>query len=174
MDALPLIPASARRILDLGSGGGLPGLPLAASRPGGQWTLLDGSVTRCEFLRWAVGTLGLEDRVDVVARRAEEAGQSDLRGAFDVVVARSFGPPAVTAECAAPLLVTGGVLIVAEPPASGGGERERWPASELAVLGMAPLQYVESPSAFQVIVQEMPCPERYPRRVGIPAKRPLF
>jgi 16S rRNA (guanine527-N7)-methyltransferase len=174
LDALTLIPASASRLLDLGSGGGLPGLPLAVARPGGQWTLLDGSVTRCEFLGWAVAELGLEDRVQVVAARAEEAGRGGFRGVFDVVLARSFGPPAVTAECAAPFLATGGVLIVAEPPASRDADRKRWPASELATLGMAPLKYVDSPSAFQVLVQRLPCPDRYPRRVGIPAKRPLF
>ncbi len=135
--------------------------------------LLDGSVTRCEFLRWAAAELGLEpDRVDVLASRAEEAGrQPELRSTFDLVVARSFGAPAVTAECAAPFLVTGGRLVVSEPP---GGSRDRWPADRLEELGLRPLDAVVEPSAFQVLLQERPCPERFPRRTGIPAKRPLF
>lgn len=173
LDALSLLPAAARRALDLGSGGGLPGLPLALARADVQWVLLDGSVTRAEFLRWAAAQLGLEpDRVEVVASRAEEAGrQADLRGTFDVVVARSFGAPAVTAECGAPFLVAGGLLVVAEPP---GGAAERWPADGLDMLGLRPLEAVAEPSAFQVLVQERPCPDRFPRRTGIPAKRPLF
>lgn len=173
LDTLPLLPVAARRALDLGSGGGLPGLPLALARPDTQWVLLDGSVTRTEFLLLAAAELGLgPDRLEVVTSRAEEAGRRpDLRGSFDVVVARSFGAPAVTAECAAPFLVPGGRLVVAEPP---GGSADRWPAEGLGVLGLRPLDAVTVPSAFQVLVQEGPCPERFPRRTGIPAKRPLF
>lgn len=175
LDALPLIPPTTRRALDLGSGGGLPGLPLALARPEIGWVLLDGSVTRCEFLRWAVGQLGLDGGprpAAVVASRAEEAGRwTDLRGTFDLVLARSFGGPAVTAECGAPFLIVGGRLIVAEPP---GGSADRWPATGLAPLGLRPLETVVEPSAFQVLVQERECPDRFPRRTGVPAKRPLF
>ncbi|HET6966289.1 MAG TPA: hypothetical protein VFH58_16050, partial [Acidimicrobiales bacterium] len=106
------------------------------------------------------------------ASRAEEAGRRpDLRGTFDVVVARSFGGPAVTAECGAPFLVAGGRLVVAEPP---GGSADRWPAEGLEVLGLRPVEAMTEPSAFQVLLQQEPCPERFPRRTGIPAKRPLF
>jgi 16S rRNA (guanine527-N7)-methyltransferase len=167
-----LVPPGAARALDLGSGGGLPGLPLALALPALSWVLLDGSVSRARFLQEAVRRLGLAERVQVVASRAEEAGRGALRASFDVVMARSFGPPAVTAECGAPFLVVGGRLVIAEPPASEGGER--WPAAPLAGLGLVPGQRVESPSAFQVLEQRSLCPDRYPRRNGIPAKRPLF
>ncbi len=172
LDMAAVLPASPRRALDLGSGGGLPGLPLAVVFAGTDWVLLDGSVTRATFLSEAVDELGLTGRVTVRAARAEEAGRDEeLRASFDLVVARSFGPPATTAECAAPFLAAGGRLVVADPPGSTG---ERWPAERLAVLGLRPLSTVTEPSAVTLLVQERLCPPAYPRRTGIPAKRPLF
>jgi 16S rRNA (guanine527-N7)-methyltransferase len=159
------------RALDLGSGGGLPGLPLALTWPHTEWVLLDGSTVRAAFLGEAVSSLGLEGRVAVVATRAEEAGRGPLRGIFDLVVARSFGPPAVTAECAAPFLRVGGRMLVAEPP---GGEPDRWPAEGLRLLGMVIGDRGSTPTAYQFIVQDQECPSRFPRRTGVPAKRPLF
>ncbi|HET9772856.1 MAG TPA: RsmG family class I SAM-dependent methyltransferase, partial [Acidimicrobiia bacterium] len=93
------LPATGR-VLDLGSGGGLPGLVLATARPELELTLLEARQRACRFLREAVAELGLGG-VDVVESRAEEAARRPgLRETFDAVVARSFGPPAVTAECA--------------------------------------------------------------------------
>ena len=99
--------------LDLGSGGGLPGLVLALEWPRAYAVLLDAMAKRTEFLRTACTRLGISERVEVRCARAEDAGRDPaLRGRFDVVTARSFGPPAVTAECAAGLLRPGGELIV--------------------------------------------------------------
>ncbi len=159
------------RALDLGSGGGLPGLVLAMAWPETSWVLLDGSSKRTEFLIEAVALLDLSHRVSVVTERAEMAGRGDLRASQDLVVARGFGPPAVTAECSAPLLRVGGILAVAEPP---GGAPGRWPAPELDVLGLVPVTHWSEPVALQLLRQAAPCPDRYPRRVGIPSKRPLF
>ena len=166
-----LLEQPPRRALDLGSGGGLPGLPLALHFPTSEWTLLDGSVTRAEFLDEAVQRLSLTNRVSVRAERAEEAGRSELRGRFDLVTARSFGPPAATAECAAPLLAVGGLLLVAEPPGSSG---ERWPESGLSRFGLVLVRATTEPSAVALLRQQVECPDRFPRRTGIPAKRPLF
>ena len=171
LQVLPLLPSGLATAVDLGSGGGLPGLPLALATPEVHWLLLDGSVTRVRFLAEAVERLGLPARVDTLAARAEEAGRGGLRSTFDLVVARSFGPPAVTAECAAPLLRVGGRLIVAEPP---GGSPSRWDAAGLGRLGLVSVQTVTEPSSFQMLEQAQPCPDTYPRRVGVPAKRPLF
>jgi 16S rRNA (guanine527-N7)-methyltransferase len=159
------------RALDLGSGGGLPGLPLALADPDTFWVLLEGSQTRAEFLSQAVEQLNLEQRVAVVAERAETTGRGPLRGDFDLVVARSFASPAATAECGAPLLRVGGQLIVAEPP---GGQPERWNADGLNQLGLRIGDRISTPTAYQALVQVSPCPDRFPRRVGVPAKRPLF
>ncbi len=159
--------------LDLGSGAGLPGLPLALAWPESSWTLVDAGTRRVEFLQAAVSALGLGDRVAVVEGRAEELARRDgLRGRFELVVARGFASPAVTAECAAGFLVVGGRLVVSEPP---GGRPDRWPADGLAVVGLEPGESYEADGAwYQVVRQANPCPDRYPRRVGIPAKRPLF
>lgn len=163
---------------DLGSGGGVPGLVLAEAWPRSRATLLEGSARRSEFLRGAVGTLGLAPRVTVAEGRAEVlARDPELEGAFPVVTARSFGPPAAVAECAARLLSPGGRLVVAEPPAGLLDTRERWPEEGLELLGLE----LERPSssdpgrpAVAVIRAVAPCPRRFPRRVGVPGKRPLF
>ena len=158
--------------LDLGSGAGLPGLPLAVAWPDSRWVLVDAGERRVAFLGAAISALGLEDRVSVIEGRAEElARREDLRGRFELVVARGFGPPAVTAECAAGFLVVGGWLVVSEPP---GGRPERWPVSGLAQLGLEPMTSEAGGASYQVLRQATLCPDRYPRRVGIPAKRPLF
>jgi 16S rRNA (guanine527-N7)-methyltransferase len=157
--------------LDLGSGGGVPGLPLALAWPSSKWALLDGSINRTDFLRHAVDELGLAARVDVIGQRAEDAGRGERRGRFDLVTARSFAGPAVTAECGSPFLRVGGRLVVAEPP---GGRPERWDPAGVALFGLTLGPAVSSPTAYQVLLQGTACPERFPRRVGVPAKRPLF
>jgi len=157
------------RAVDLGSGGGVPGLVLALVRPGLTWTFVEAQERRARWLEEAVGQLALQGRVTVRAERAELTGRGPLRGEAVVVTARSFGPPAVTVECAAPLLALGGRLWVAEPPRQVPG---RWPREELAALGLRAVEVdVQSWVGF---VLEAPCPDRYPRRVGIPGKRPLF
>jgi 16S rRNA (guanine527-N7)-methyltransferase len=162
------------RWLDLGSGGGLPGLVLAQCWPRTTAVLLDSSERRTAFLSEAVRTLGWDDRVRVVRARAEGAGSNpDLRASFDVVWARSFGSPPVTAECAAPFLRTGGLLVVSEPP-SPGQDGVRWPRDGLAELGQEPLTTIRDTFGYQVVLQATPCPERFPRRSGVASKRPLY
>ena len=157
--------------LDLGSGAGVPGLVLALWWPESTWVLLDSGQRRVAVLEAAVESLGLEARVTAVCGRAEDLGREGrLRGRFDLVTARSFGAPAVTAECGAPFLRVGGILAVTEPPA----DDARWPAAGLGELGLTPLGPHPGPPRVQFLQQATPCPDRYPRRVGIPTKRPLF
>jgi 16S rRNA (guanine527-N7)-methyltransferase len=145
----------------------VPGLVLALGWVGTDWTFVDAAERRCRFLEEAVQDLDLAGRVRVVQGRAEELGRDPaLRGLATLVTARSFGPPAVTAECAAPFLAVGGQLLVSEPPS---GE-DRWHA-EVSVLG---LRVGARVAGIQVLEQVEPCPDRYPRRTGVPAKRPLF
>jgi len=162
--------------LDLGSGGGVPGLVLAGHWSTSRAILLDGSVKRAAFLREAIDTLGCGDRVEVWAERAEDTGQDpERRGVADVIVSRSFGAPPVVVECAAPLLRVGGRLVVSEPPrASEPVPGGRWPAKGVAMVGMEVESELSGPPALTVLRQVRACPARYPRRVGIPAKRPLF
>lgn len=158
-----------RRAVDLGSGGGLPGLVLAWRWPASEWLLIEANQRRAAFLREAVEHLGLGDRVGVDDRRAEAVGRDPARrGVAELVVARAFGRPAVVAECAAPLLRVGGLLVVSEPPTGP----DRWDREALATLG---LRWAAAPGdGLARMEQETLCPERFPRRVGVPAKRPLF
>ena len=159
-------------VVDLGSGGGIPGLVLAGGWQATSFVLLDSNERRTAFLREAVAALGWVGRVEVLRLRAELAGRDGgLRGRFSVVVARSFGAPPVTAECAAPLLRIGGRLVVSEPP----GDVERWPTEGLGLVGLRMLGRFEARGAgFVVHEQVEACPDRYPRREGVPAKRPLW
>ena len=158
--------------VDLGSGGGVPGLVLAGQWPDTRFVLLDSGQRRAAFLGDAVGRLGWADRVSVVRLRAEEFGRlPEHRGRFDLVTARSFGPPAVTAECGAPLLRVGGLLVVSEPP---DGPGERWSPAAVAQLGLVFVAEQAAGARYAVLRQRQLTPDRYPRRVGIPGKRPLF
>lgn len=149
----------------------MPGLVLAERWPRCSVVLVDASERRTEFVRRAAERLGLA-RVSVVRARAETIGRDPAhRGRADLVVARGFGPPAVTAECAAPLLRVGGRLIVSDPPNDSGS---RWRDIGVAELGLGGRRLVRVPAAFSVFEQRTLCPDRFPRRVGIPAKRPLF
>lgn len=122
------------RVLDLGSGGGVPGLVLASWFPSIRWVLLDVHRKRTSFLARAVAELGWAERVAVVHREATEAGRDpQMRGRFSAVTSRSFGPPARTAECGVPFLVDDGWLLVAD---SREQQSERWPAEGLALLGL--------------------------------------
>lgn len=167
-------------LLDMGSGGGVPGLVMAARWSEARVTLVEGSTRRGAFLVEVTRGLGWADdgRVQVVIQRAEELGRDPgWREQAGLVVARLFGTPPVTAECAAPLLRVGGALVVSEPPdpAPGGDSRSRWPADALQPLGLEPAEVVRRRGfGYQVVRKVAPTPERFPRRVGTPAKRPLY
>jgi 16S rRNA (guanine527-N7)-methyltransferase len=165
-----------RRVVDLGSGGGVPGLILLSCWPGSHVVLMDSNDRRTEFLSEVVEGLGTQTDGEVLRSRAEDMGRTpSRREQFDLVTSRSFGPPGVTAECGAPLLRIGGLMIVSEPPGQDLGNR-RWPPAELEQLGLQPSTKVRFNEAFgyQVLLKSSETSERYPRRVGIPAKRPLF
>ncbi len=152
-------------MVDLGSGGGVPALPLAEAWAETRWVLVEANGRRARFLQRAVRDLGMAERTAVVAVRAEVLGhQEAYRSRFEAVVARGFGPPAVTAECGAAFLMVGGRLLTSEPP-----DKREWPVERLALLG---LTVEERRGAVMVLQQVAECPERFPRRA--PAKRPLF
>jgi len=161
-------------LVDLGSGAGLPGLVLAVEWPASRWVLVDGRARSADFLRGAVGRLGLDHRVTVVGKRAEiVAHDPAYRAKMQVVVARSVAPPAVVAECAAGFLVAGGTLVVSEPPDA---EVTRWDPAGLARLEMGPARLVAPTDRFHfsLVEQRRLCPQLYPRRTGVPTQRPLF
>jgi 16S rRNA (guanine527-N7)-methyltransferase len=167
----------AGRLIDLGAGGGLPGLIVATDWPEATVALLEANGRRAAFLRRAVERLSLETRVSVLEGRAEVYGrEADARAGFDGVLARSFGRPAVVAECAAPLLKVGGWLLVSEPPLSADEDRRatRWPTEPLRQFGLEPAEVIHEGFEYRLLRQRELCPDRFPRRNGVPAKKPLF
>ena len=164
----------ARRVVDLGSGGGVPGLVVAVARPDVELLLVEAARRRANFLLEAIADLRLRPRVRVGHGRAEDlARRPDLRAAFDAVLARAFGAPAVTAECAVGFLAgPGSVVLVSEPPGCSDG---RWPVSGLARVGLAVGELRgHRGTTIRRLEVEVACDPRYPRRAGMPAKRPLF
>lgn len=161
-----------RRAVDLGSGGGVPGLVLAVeSWPQALITLLDASQRRCTYLEVEITALRLAPRVQAVWARAEAAGRGSARGGADVVVARSFASPPVAVECGAPLLAEGGVMVVSDPPAAG----SRWDAQGLALLGLELERTLNIDAmTFTRLRQVRRCPERYPRPLREQRRHPVF
>lgn len=165
--------------LDLGSGGGLPGLVLACRWTRAPGVLLDAGQRRCAALRDFVDRLELGDRITVLEGRGEALAHDDVwRERFPLVVARSFGAPAVTAEVGSGFTEVSGALVVSEPPPSaGGGDDDRWPAERLGLLGLSPAgvrRSADGEASAAVLYKDQPLDPRFPRRIGVPAKRPLW
>jgi len=135
---VPALEGITGRVLDIGTGAGIPGLVIAEARPDLRLTLLDRRQTRMDALRVAVAGMGLEDRVEVVTGDTDLfARDLERAGAYSAVVARGFGPPLDTAQKARPFLGEGGVLVVSEPPEE---DPDRWPLDGLGSLGFGPAE----------------------------------
>ncbi len=171
--ALPEI-ATARALVDLGSGAGFPGLALAIARPALSITLVESESRKADWLRRASADV---PNVRVVSDRSEHlAGRERER--FPLATMRALGPLPVALELAAPLVAVGGAVVVwrgdAEDPAT-----ERDAEHAAALLGLEPHPPVRvAPFAgarrrLQVFRKATPTPSRFPRRPGRAAKRPL-
>ena len=168
------------RWLDLGTGNGVPGIPLLLALPGVEMTLVDSVRRKCEFVTGVVDELGLAARARVACARSERLGAVGTadRESYDAVVAKAVGPLATLVELAAPLLAAGGVLLAYKGERAAGAE---WAAAEaagaLCGLGgrrIAPLP--RSPLAHSVCAvfeKVAPCPETVPRREGLARAKPL-
>ena len=165
----------AKTVVDVGSGGGLPGLPLKIARPGLSLALVESDQAKAAFLVRACATLGLDD-VEVLARRAEEVGQDRrYREMFDVAVARALAPMPVLVELCLPLVRVGGRLLAQKTA------HEEMENATLSIerLGGRLIEVVAAPSNARqagtvvVIDKVSHTPPAYPRRPGVPARRPL-
>jgi 16S rRNA (guanine527-N7)-methyltransferase len=155
--ALPLLQQYDGPVIDVGSGGGSPGIPLALSLPEREVTLLDAEHRKCDFLRrWA------PPNAEVVWGRVEEQPLER----WGVAVAKALAPPPVAAEWCLPLVRTGGaaILWVGE-----GADLEQLAAvSEQLGAGSPELH-----DGLAVLPKVAPTPPGFPRRVGVARKRPL-
>ena len=162
-------------VIDLGTGGGVPGLVLVCCWPDARVVLMDASERRTKFLLEVLEDWSAPHRARVVRGRAEELGhREDLREGFNVVTSRSFGAPAATAECGSGFLEVGGLMVVSEPPDTS--TDERWPAAGLATLGLTPVGMVRPMAkyGYHLLRKTEHLEGRFPRRVGVPSKRPAF
>jgi 16S rRNA (guanine527-N7)-methyltransferase len=166
-------PGEDTRFLDLGSGGGLPGLVVALHSPALRGTLLDSQHRRTAFLETAVEDLGLADRIQVLTGRAEDVARDPAhREGYGLVTSRGFARPAVTAECAVAFLSPAGRLVVSEPPDP---DPARWDDESLAVLGLTtPDLGAQGEAHAAVLHRTGPLDPKWPRKRGIPQKRPLW
>lgn len=155
--AVPLVASYAGAVIDVGSGGGSPGLPLAATLPEREVTLLDAEQRKCDFLRgWA------PPNVAVVWGRAEEQPLER----WSVALAKALARPPVAAELCLPLVQTGGAAILWV------GERvdlDRLAFASERVGGGVP----ELHDGLVVLPKVAPTPPGFPRRTGVAKKRPL-
>ncbi len=172
-------PTERWRHLDIGAGAGFPGLPLKIARPQMEITLLEAKKKRVQFLQHLVGRLGLSG-IEIIRGRAEELGrQPGHREGYDLLLARAVATLPVLLEYALPLCRIGGILIAQKGP----DVEEELKASQVAlrVLGgqMREVRSLELPHSMGrrnlVVVEKVALtPGKYPRRPGVPAKRPLI
>ncbi len=173
-----LTPGQPVRLADIGTGAGFPGLPMRIADPSIQLTLIESHARRCHFLEVVVSALEVSD-VTVVQARAEEAGRDPaLRATFDVVVARALAALPILVEYSVPLLRLQGVL--AAPKGSRGDLEQDEAATAIELLGgtaepalQMPLPTGVPPQRVLLVRRTRALDDRFPRRTGIPAKRPL-
>lgn len=175
LDALRAAGSTEGTVADIGAGGGVPGLALLVAEPALSAVLIDAAQKRCSFLLWAVSVLGLADRAEVWCGRVEEIGhEARARDRFDAVVARGFGPPSTTLECATALVRPGGRVVVSEPP-----QKRRWPGGPLAQLALVQVPDrsgtgVTGHEGTAVFERVGVLAERFPRPAKEQQRLPLF
>ena len=153
-------------VADLGAGGGIPSLPIACAYERIHLVLIDAAAKRTSFLVWAIVELDLADRVEVVRGRAEVLGhEPEHRFRYDAVVARSFGPPSTTLECAAALLRPSARCAISEPPLP-----RSWSAPALRELGLC---LRPCPSGYAVFERTGSVPDDIPRSARAQRARPF-
>ncbi len=178
--ALPLLDAAApRRAVDLGSGGGVPAIPLALARADVEWVMVDSVGKKASVLREFVARLGLANAT-VLSERAEALGRDPRhRERHDVVTARACASLPVLVELALPLVAVGGRLLAWKGPLVDGDDEVRRGRAAIGQLGGGRLR-IEPAGAdalgghtFVTVPKDRPTPPRFPRRPGEPSRRPL-
>lgn len=166
---------AARRVADLGSGAGFPGLVLAVALPAAEVALVEANGRKCAFLERAVQEMGLLN-VQIVAERVES--WTEGIGGRDLVTGRAVAPLAVLIEYAAPLLAPDGALLAWKGRRDGEEERDGAAAAAATGLELSEVRPVEpwvgaEHLHLHVYVKVASTPNRYPRRPGMASKRPL-
>jgi 16S rRNA (guanine527-N7)-methyltransferase len=170
-------PTPGERWADLGSGAGLPGLPLALAHRGTTFTLIDAQRRRLAWVEGVAAELGL-DNVSVVHARLEDYGRGPARESFDVATARALGPLPVVAELGLPLLTVGGRLLIprGQPDPDELG-RAAVACQQLGgrIEGVVPnpTSPIDRVGLVVIMAKIAATSPRFPRRSGVPARTPL-
>lgn len=156
-------------VVDVGSGGGSPGIPIASARPDLRVDLLEAQRRRCSFLEGAARAF---PNARVVCARAEEHARGEGRGAYGAAVAQALAPPPVALEWCLPLVRKGGRVVLL----TGDVDLEQAAVVAAAVGGGSP-EAVALPGSEQrrllIVSKVAPTPDGFPRRSGLARKRPL-
>ncbi len=179
LTAVPLVGDESSRVIDIGSGAGFPGVPLKIACPGIELTLVESVNKKAVFLRHLVGRLALVG-VEVAAGRAETlAHDSRYRERYDIALSRGVANLSTLAELALPFCAVGGRFIAMKKGDIGDEVALSERAIEMLGGKLAEVRPVEldefrGERRSLVIIEKLsPIPDRYPRRPGIPRKRPL-
>lgn len=176
---LDLLMAGKTRAIDIGTGGGFPGLPIKIVCPQLDLTLLESTRKKVTFLAHIVARLELR-QVKVLALRAEEVGQDKkYRESYDIALARAVASLPVLLEYALPLLRVGGMLVAQRGHEARQEVREVQKTLEILGGRVKEIREVNLPTLreprYLVVIEKVaPTPEKYPRRPGVPAKKPLL
>lgn len=172
-------PIADLRFLDIGTGGGFPGLPLKIVFPAIKLALLEATAKKTVFLQHIVNKLGLND-VEVICGRAEElARQPEYREHFDIVLSRAVAQLSTLAELSLPFCTIGG-LFIAQKSGDISSEIDSAAKSIETMGGSQPiakrveLEELAAERYLIIINKTSPTPDKYPRRSGIPSKRPIL
>ncbi len=179
LSCLAALPTLPRRVVDVGAGAGFPGLVLKIAQPHIHLTLIESTGKKANFLRFMAAELALEN-VSVLHSRAEETGRMPAhRGRYDLALARAVALLPVLAEYMLPLLKKGGVMLA---------QKGRNPADELAaaanalgILGgvhrrtvLVAVPNLQAERHLVLIEKVKETPPKYPRRAGMPSKKPIL
>lgn len=166
---LSLLPADATSLLDVGTGGGIPGIPLAIARPELRVTLLDATAKKVRFLEEVIQDLRLSN-ASAVWGRAEDLGHDPThRERYAVVTARAVARLATLAEFTLPFARVGGVVLLPK----GAGAQDELDEAHHAIHTLGGSARPLDPSSVVALDKQAPTPPTYPRRPGLPARSPL-
>ena len=168
----------ARTLIDVGTGAGLPGIPLAVYAPHLTVTLLDSLNKRVRFLTEVIAAMGLQNVRCIHARAEEAARTSEHRAAYDIVVSRAVARLPVLLEYTLPFVRVGGTLLALKGRAYAEEQKEARRAAEVLGGGRITARPVHLPGlddvrAILTVTKERQTPAIYPRGGGAPARRPL-
>lgn len=169
---------SGSEVVDIGTGAGIPGMPLAIARPQMRWTLIDATAKKVRFLQDVVESLSLDNIVLYHGRIEELAHEDHLRGRYHCLTARAVSSLPALLELGLPMIRTGGTLLLPKGPEIADELDDAARAAD--VLGASIVSSEMLPDAgtavetrLVVVSKERETPDQYPRRAGVPARSPL-